>query len=314
MSRLAGHVSYGSTGTVAYAREVNRIPIFQVGMSPGDGTPAHGMHIMSRNPPAFDVSLPNTTFSNPVSDRLAYWMEGIQAHVSIGKQLGVTKRIVWWYVDFFEVLIFAGLILYLLGRRLTLHYVALIVPALAAFAIYALVYAESRYIAAWAVILFVCFAASLRFDNSAKRGLGAVMVAIALFFAMSSLNLTRSEAMNTVALARQQFPNQQYQTAVEAQKLGLRKGSRVGAIGDAFNAYWARLSGVQIAMQVPNDTVYASVTDSARANVIRAFRDAGAAAVLSTRKPKAGPGENWQPLGPAGYWILMLNQNLLPSR
>ncbi len=72
-----------------------------------------------------------------------------------------------------------------------------------------------------------------------------------------------------------------------------------------FNAYWARLAGVQLAMQVPDADAYSAAPDSVRAGILESFRRAGAVAVVSVGKPKAGKAENWEPLGPAGYWILV---------
>lgn len=306
VSRLTGHLSYGESGTIAYANEVNRTPKFWVGLPAGTGTPVHSMRLVSRNAWAYELGVPNITFSNPASDQLAWWMQGVRPHVSIGEQASVTKRILGWYVELFDVLIFASLALYLLKRRLTRRYVALILPALAAFGLYALVYAESRYVGAWAVILFLCVAASFDFESGARRGLLAVMGAVALFYGLSTLNLSRSEAVNSIALAREQSPNPQFETAVALEKLGIRRGSRVGGIGYMFNAYWARLAGVQIAMQVPDAEAYSAAPDSARAHILDSFRGAGAAAVVFTGKPKPGPGEHWQKLGPAGYWVLVL--------
>ncbi|HUQ98888.1 MAG TPA: hypothetical protein VM166_05485 [Gemmatimonadaceae bacterium] len=315
MSRLAGHFSYGESGTVAYANEVNRTPKFWVGLPAGSGTPEHPMRLVSRDPWAYEFSLPNTSFSNPSSDQLAYWMEGVEPRVSMAQQLGVTRRIIGWYIGTFEILVFASLALFLLRKRVTLRYVSLIVPALAAFGIYALVYAESRYVGAWVVILFLCFGASIEFDKKTRRGVAAVMGALSIFYGFSTLNLTRSEAMDAIALARNPHPHPQLETAVELQKLGIKPGSRVAGVGYLFNSYWARLAGVQIAMQVPNDTAYSAAPDSVRQQIVSAFKDAGAVAVISVGKPTAGPGETWQRLGPAGYWVLLLaaDDHVLPA-
>jgi hypothetical protein len=233
-------------------------------------------------------------------------MQGVRPRVLASEQLGVTNRILSWYVGVFDVLIVAALILLFLARRIGPDYLAVIVPAASSFLLYALVYAEARYLAAWVVVLFLCFAASMQFGRSAIRGAIAVTAGLAVYYGMSSLNATRLAVISSIPEIR----HAQFETAVDLEKLGVKSGSRVGAIGYVFNAYWARLAGVQIAMQVPDMNAYSSAPDSTRADILKSFRDAGAVAVVSTGKPSAGPGENWQRVGPAGYWVLMLQKGL----
>jgi hypothetical protein len=304
MSNLSGHFSYGESGTIAYANEVNRVPKMWVGEPPGSGTPAHPMTLISRTPSAYEFSLPNTTLSYPVSDELAHWMQGVRPHVSIREQLEVTNRILSWYLGVFDVLVVAAVTLLFLRRRIRPDYLAVIVPAGAALVLYALVYAEARYLAAWVVVLFLGFAASIQFGRNAIRGAVALTAALAVYYGMSSLNASRLSVIGSIP----ELPHAQFETAVELEKLGVKPGSRVGALGYAFNAYWARLAGVQIAMQVPDVNAYSSAPDLTKANILKSFRDAGAVAVVSTGNPGSGPGAHWQQLGPAGYWILMLQE------
>lgn len=310
MSWLSGHLSYGESGTIAYANEVNHVPKFWVGELTGLGTPQHAMRQLSTSPAAYEFSLPNTTFSYPVSDQLAYWMQGVRPRFSIAEQVRVTNPIVSWYIGVFDVLIVAALALYLMRRRLTSQYIALIVPSLAAFAIYALVYAETRYLGASVVVLFLCFAASIHLSRNTIRGALAIAAALAVYYGMSSLNQTRNSVIDTIDLRRRNWVQPQMETAADLRKLGVREGSRVGAIGYAFSGYWARLAGVQIAMQVPDGPAYARATDSAKASIMDAFRKAGAVAVVSIGPPTPRQGEVWQPIGPAGCWVLLLTPAL----
>lgn len=306
MSLLAGHFSYGVSGAVAYANEVNHVPKFWTGDPHGSGTPENGVRIVAREPMTFDLTYLPTTFSNPASDQLGYWMQGVHPHIDLGQQFNATKKIIGEYVDWFEVLLFASLVLYLLRRQITLDYMSLIIPGLAAFALYALVYAESRYLGAWIVILFLCFAASIQFDERSRRGVLATIGAIGLFYGVTSLNLTRSEISNSLRRARSRHPNPQLETALALGKLGVSRGSRVGGIGLLYDSYWARLAGVQISWHVPDTTAYSRSSPAARAAVLESFRRAGGSAVVSTNKPTAVANENWQSLGPAGYWVLLL--------
>lgn len=306
MSRLAGHLSYGEAGKIAYAHEVNLVPMKWVGDPPGSGTPVHPMRLISQTPPAFEFATSDVTMSYPASDQLAYWAQGVRPHFSAQEQLRVTARIVKWYIDKFKLLVFAALLLYLLKRRTKTTYVSLIVPALATFALYSLVHAEPRFVGAWVVVLSLCFIASLRFDRDVTRSVLAISAAIAIYCSMAVLTYVVKQGVQIVAMMEKGVSHPQLETAAALRELGVGQGSRVATIGNSFNAYWARLANVQIAMQVPDDKAYSSATESERANVIRSFRDAGAVAVVSTGKPIAGAGEDWQPVGAAGYWVLML--------
>ena len=308
MSSLAGHFSYGQTGAVAYANQVNHIPQMWVGAPAGSGTPVHPVHQVSRNPAAYEFSLVNTTFSYPISDELAYWMQGVRPRFSIAAQLSVTRQIVRWYLSVFALLVFSILVLFLLGKNVRARYLALIMPALATFAIYALVYVESRYLAAWLVVLFLSAAASIQYAGHSRRGVMAVVGALAVFYGLATFHLMLDAAADAIDIGRKQFPHAQFETASELKKLGLARGSRVGAIGYSFNAYWARLSGVQIATQVPEDSSFWTSPDSSKANILRAFREAGAVAVVSISKPKGQLIAQWKAVGPAGFWVLMLSR------
>jgi len=221
--------------------------------------------------------------------------------------VAVTGPIIEAYISVFDVLIVAALALYFMKKRMTWRYVAMIVPALATLLLYSLVYVESRYLGGSVVLLFLCFAASIQFNRNAMRGVSAIAAALAVYYGASSLNETRIAAVDMVRLLRHGWPHSQMETAVDLRKLGVAEGSRVAAIGYAFSGYWARLARVQIAMQVPDGRAYASATDSAKANVLDAFRKSGAVAVVSVGAPSPRQGEEWRRIGPAGYWVMLLS-------
>jgi hypothetical protein len=160
----------------------------------------------------------------------------------------------------------------------------------------------------------MCFAASIQFNRNAMRGALAVVAALAVYYGVSSVNQTRSSAIDTFTLMRSGWPQPQVETSSDLRRLGVAEGSRVAAIGYAFSGYWARLAGVQIAMQVPDGPAYATATDAARASIMNAFRKAGAVAVVSIGPPTPRQGEVWRRIGPSGCWILLLSpQSPAPS-
>jgi hypothetical protein len=308
MSRLAGHVSYGESGKLAYATEVNHLPMWWTGQPKGTGTPVHPVRQINQEPAAYEFGWPNKSLSYPLWDETAYWRQGAGVQLRIDQQMAVTKPILNHYEEFLDVLLFACMALYLMRNgRIRAKYAALVIPGIAVFAIYALVYAETRYLGAWVVVLFLGFAASLRFGPDGIRGAKAIAAALAVFYGATVMNQSRyAFGEVTKSILGRPPEHAQFEVAAKLADLGVHSGSNVAVIGDGHEGYWARLAQVQISMECPGDDVFWSASDSAKGNLIREFREHGATAVVANRVPDGGPDAGWQPLGPKGYFFLRL--------
>jgi hypothetical protein len=94
--------------------------------------------------------------------------------------------------------------------------------------------------------------------------------------------------------------------AQELRALGAQPGDGVGVVGFGYDAYWARLAGVQVVAEVPPEAAAAFFASDAatRAEALRRFRGAGARAVVSDRAPAGAAG--WRPVPGTPYAVLWL--------
>jgi hypothetical protein len=205
-------------------------------------------------------------------------------------------------------MLFVGLALWFSRDRQpwSFDYSASILPALAALAMYSLVYSEARYLGGWASVLFIGFAASLAFPNGLAKAVRAMLLVLALFQGVEVLAKTSApfdRAMEFVP--GYEGAHVELEAGKRLERLGVKEGDRVAVIGTAFTHYWARLAGVQIAMEAGRHHGYWEEPDSVKARVQQAFRTAGAKGIVANMVPKkidAG----WIPVGIGGYYYMPL--------
>lgn len=309
VSRLTGHLSYGEAGTLAYARLVNQVPQWWIGKPPGSGVPSHPIRQIHEQPAAYEFSSPETSFSYPFWDQPAYWANGIRAHFSLRDQKPVTETILYTYLGLLGYLLFAGCILFLIRAAMSAFaFSGLLVPGFAVYMVYALVHAEPRLLGAWSVVVFLVTVSALSFPRSALRSVAAVLASLALFkSAMVADRVVTPLRQLVRELAGHRAQHDQREVASKLYALGVRRGDKVASIGRAFDGYWARLGGLQIAMEVPEAEAphYWHATDSVKAAVQNQFAARGATAIVANLAPEEGPGRGWIPLG-AGYFAIIM--------
>ena len=189
VSRIAGHITYAETGAMAYAREVNGYSRYWTGEPEGSGTPLNPIRVLHRNPTVYEYTVNEPLSSYPLWDRPTVWMQGITPRFDLPAQAAVTGSIVRFYLTLLASLIAIGAFLFLCREktRLSADYLAPMGAAVAAFGLYALVFAESRYLAAWALVLLVAFAATLRFPPTLKTAVSAAFAILAMFQASTAV-------------------------------------------------------------------------------------------------------------------------------
>jgi hypothetical protein len=309
VSRLAGHLTYADTGGMAYAREVNGYSRYWTGEPDGSGTPSHPIRVLHKNPTVYEYSVKEPLSSYPLWDRPTVWMAGIKPRFDLPAQLAVTSSILKFYVTLLASIIAIGVFLFLCRERtrLSADYVSPIVSAIAAFGLYALVFAESRYLAAWAIVLLVAFAATLRFPAALRTAVSAAFVVLAMFQATTAIGQVSQSVERAVDFVPgDPAANQQSQVAARIRAMGIPQGARLASIGIGHDEYWARLARVQIAMEISRPAHYWDAPDSVKRTVLDSFRRAGALAVVTRHGPRAGPGEPWKSTGLGGYYVLSL--------
>jgi hypothetical protein len=181
----------------------------------------------------------------------------------------------------------------------------LLVPSISAFAMFAVVHTEARFVGAFLVIIFLglLLAVSLPPFEEVRRLGRALVVGASLVLALA----VAVPVVYGVVISRATV-NVDYEIARGLVRMGLRAGDRVGTMGWAFDSYWARLAHVRIVAETPGPDVltFWSDTPEGRRLVYDAFRRAGVRVIVAESIPATTAADGWQvvrPGGPYAYWL-----------
>ena len=323
-SRDAGRFTLGGIGRVNYLKYVLLAPFphYRHGSPDIGGTPVHPMDITTTTPPVirFDVDMPVTY--PPVYDQ-GYWYAGLTATFRPALQFRAIAVNLQRYFELFVrwqgfglAIVAAWLIVR--GRRAidTESWLPGAI-AVAALGLYALVHVEARFVAPFVVLLWAAALGSVRLPAAPKqpawlRASSIVMLAgLAInigVFHLDGLNAMVDVVPVAVAgpvSANDTGPDKPTDVALALRERGLAAGDRVGVIGDAMHASWARLARLRIVAEVaPTDVASfwrASAED--RAAVLLAFEAARVRAVIAQAPPSDAPLEGWSRLGSTSLYL-----------
>jgi hypothetical protein len=186
-----------------------------------------------------------------------------------------------------------------------------VVPALAAFGLYALVYIEPRYLGGAILIIWAAVFAAVRVDGTdgARRLLRVAGGAATSVLAVAVLTALVYDGMNGWRRMLRGEPdeiNLPWHIASLLRDAGVQPGHPVGIIGNAQVASrWARLARVRIVAEVPvaDAWTFASAEPDKVRFVLDAFARAGVRAVLSEHAPPPGARAGWTEVVHTPYWI-----------
>ena len=258
--------------------------------------PTSGVH-----PAVYDIDAP-IPGTLPIWYDAGHWYRGVVAPllpIAVVRALVRHARV---YLEMFGLLV-AGALAAAFTRRVTWREILamrplliLVIPAVAVLAAYALMLVQDRYVAPFALLLFAGLVPPWATDDLSRRvrvGLATgALVAVTLVLHQARVDATywrgsaRSRA-NVVA-------------ALEAR--GIRPGSRVGFIGEAYDALWARQARLRFVSLVPLAEAerFWELDAAGRAAVLAHMRDQGATAIVA-ESPALGVNiEGWERLPSAG--------------
>jgi 4-amino-4-deoxy-L-arabinose transferase-like glycosyltransferase len=295
------------------------------------GVPTHSTQRVLSAPPvyAFNHSFHGLSHTYAVWYDPSYWNDGIKAPFSVGQQLRKLQsnlKFVYGlllnphfdqlldnghaYQIAFPLSVLCWLGLMLMGARVRwtgLRLAApLLIPALAAFGMYLLVYCEPRHLAAFVTLLFVGAFAALSIPAAQQRGpmlkiAAASLVAIFAGCALLTPAPNRDRATQDMAVA-QAF-----------QQAGFAEDARIATLlyANIDHVRWAHMAQARIVAELfvdaytVNEDAFWNADAAAQDAVLQAFAQAGATAVVSSHIPDGGrPG--WQPLGSTPFFVLRL--------
>jgi hypothetical protein len=323
LSHSKGRLTFSDTGKDNYAvyvcmdsNESWSPPYFHwQGDIPNCGTPTHPTRKIYDSPAVYEFGTPFRATYGAWYDP-SYWYEGVVPHFSVRNQIHVLRFHAEEYFNLFfckQPALLVGLVI--LGwmswrGRYDANGIAtqwrLLVPAVAALALYGMVYVEWRYIGAYVTILWLGLYMGVRLpDSHASRSLLAgVMGSVVLATASSTL---LPESLNDVRamVHRQQGANDVHvRVAKGLKELGMQPGDKVASIGDTFLAsLWARVARVHIVAEVTKKDApdYWHAETATKAQVRAVLASTGARAIVTDSPPKEGLKEDaeahWHQIG-----------------
>lgn len=326
LSHYKGRLTYGDSGQYNIVWMVNGVSYYHwQGDPPGSGVPAHPTRRISTDPPAFEFDGPIAGTYPPWYDPI-YWNQGAKAHFAISEYLRVVLRSLRYYEYLVHhrqlALVFGLLILTILtpdwlelmiqlGKRLPV-----LAFGLMPFAMYAIVHADSRFLASffvlvWSSLFLAAIEASAQIGGpSASRLIrtvalisGALMLVESCVVSLPTGELHESQD----AVASPGIPHPHWEAARQLAALGVRPGDRVAIVGRKLPYFWARLARVRIVSEVLlEDAPYGRAGVELRTAEWLRVKDrlAATGAKVTVSPPIRGvvdqPG--WTELGPTGIF------------
>jgi hypothetical protein len=315
LSAGKGRATFGDAGRINYAEYVNHATrwVHWQGDPAGTGIPAHPTRKVFSGPTVFEFAGPVQGSYPPWYDP-SYWYEGVRPHFVAKEQLGALFRAANVYLKIFSKsgVLWVVLVALWIASKRAINWGRfaggtwlLILPSLAALALYALVHVEFRFTAPFGLVLVLVALARVRIVTGAERRwaerLQLVMIlapALAVAWAVSR------DLFEVIA-------NKPYEPWVVAQELhtmGIPPGTEVAVIGSAEDTYWAHLSGVRIIAEIPEkeDLRFVAADDARRQQVLALFSSVGAKIVVTGNAAVANPAEGWRQIPGTRHFMLEL--------
>ena len=311
VSRLQGSPTFGDVGRLNYLWFVANVPgpvssAFPLPAQLPSPT-AKGQSLAPLDPvrdthPAIydiDAPIPGTL---PIWYDAGHWYRGVTAPllpVAIARAFVRHARV---YFELFGFLLVGGVAAAVAGplpRRAILATrpsLILVVPALAALVMYALVLVQARYVAGFALLLFAGLVPPWATDALSRRlRLGFAVGAVAALVLVAYQ--PRVDATYWRGTARTRA------NVVDAlASRGIGPGTRIGFIGEAYDAYWARTARLRFVSLLPlaETQSFWNLDAAGRAAVLRHMQQYGAQAIIA-ESPSLGVNiDGWERLPSAG--------------
>jgi hypothetical protein len=262
------------------------------------------------DPAVYEFSSPVPGSYSPWYDP-SYWYDGARPHFVLKDQLWALFRAANVY---FKILSKSGalwvvLVAFLVVRKKLVAWGKfcpgawlVVLPSIAAMAMYSLVLVEFRYVAPFELMLILWMVARLRLLTVAEqRLLQRFQLVVILAPALTVAGAVAIDLFDAIQ-------NKPYEPCVVAQQLhimGIPTGTDVGFIGTGLEAYWAHLAGVRIIAEIPpTERQRLVASDAARRHqVLAIFASTGAKAVLTRNADVANPADGWRPIPGTHHFI-----------
>jgi hypothetical protein len=325
LSHAKGYLTFGGTGKLNYAWQVDGVPTC-CWQGEGDaGKPIHPPRQIYTMPATFEFATPlRVTF--PLWYDATYWYEGVTPPIHPIRQAWVfVSNLVTYLPDFTWMLAFGALAATLLVKRVVIPanrwYWVLLALALAPFGVYALVGTETRYLGGSAVVVCLVLLAGMRAGTAVggialRAAVLAIVVPTLTVTALRVLGDARFLIVNLMTNNSEEGLSNRWKIAHvpmppsidiarDLMRRGVAQGAGIATIGDAGYAYWARLAHVQVISQLQwREGFWAN--DSTRNAIVEAMRRAGVQLIVCDVPPAWANTTGWERIRGTGAVLLDL--------
>jgi hypothetical protein len=337
-SMSVGHPSFGEVGRFTYMKHVNALAWPAWEQATGvQGAPVHPPRQIHVEPAAWEFATPiGGTY--PLAYDPAWWTQGLEPTIALRPQVqAIVDNKVYYFElfvrqqgGFLAVLTLLGVLAWQGWRREPRLDTPLALTAwsLAALGLYVLVYAESRYVAPFVLLLWAGLLAQIRLPagewQQRTAATGGVLLALVVWINIAALNLegfggmlgyasqrhgpvAASTVTRDLSDGRHHAAHPAIAEALRAD-FGLEPGTRVAFIGYSYSAYWARLARLRIIAEVRPEEIgqFWSASAAVREEVLAAFAATGAHVVVSEPASTDIAAEGWEPIAGTGYLVKRL--------
>jgi hypothetical protein len=261
LTRYTGHWTIGESARLNYLWHVNKLDI-TTWMGPdhsGFGTPLHPPRVIMEKPLTLEMGYP-IAGTRPLGYDPAYWYGGATPRFNMKQQLSAIEENLQPYHGFLSEnpgLVVGGLLLFIFrfrgspGFRIKSSEFCLIAWPLIAMGIYIFVHAENRYLAPFAILLWVMIYKEL--TERAKDSVKAVVFwGVVAFYFIGVPRIIHAQFQEAKAIDSPNYRPGNEVVWDEVHSLGIKPLDRIAVVGDAAACYFAHLGRLKIAVQVPD--------------------------------------------------------------
>ena len=318
LSRDKQRFTFGDSGAINYAEYVDRIRLFVhwQGEDPRTGFPLHPTRLVVKDPPMFEFATPIPGSYPPWRDP-SFWYEGVKPHFCFRGEAFTIFRAANEYLKMFSR---SGALWCILLLAIWLHrqgagfaqsnysWWPALLPSFAAFALYSVVHAETRFLTGPGLVLLLWPFSRAQIPTTLPHNRRAF--AVLVLFLAPTIGIAWSTIEDLRRLAHpQQFLA--WHTAEGLYNFGIGPGAKVGYLGSGLEVDWAHLAGVQIVADIPDPgwTRFAALDAHARQAIMQKFSQIGAVAVVTPHSEVARGDPRWQPLPESNLFVFLLGHN-----
>lgn len=306
LSKRVGRLTYSETPKLVYMWEVNGVAGVNGAVdATGFGKPLHPVRQIFTYPRTFESGspVPGTwpSWYNPV-----YWCEGMTPHFVLRQQLAALGNNLYRLAGLFlseagTALLVAISFLYLFSAswRAALRNLAaqwfLLLPPLAAFAMYSLVLIQPRYVGAYFCVFWAGLISGLCMPASpqSRKILTSVTIAVVVVSLAVIVHSTVRNFVKGPGVETREWP----QVAQYLSRTGLRSGDAVGVITAPrgyFVLGWARTARVRVTAEMEWLEDFLSVDDETKSKALDAMFRTGVKAIVANQRLASGCSTGWR--------------------